>query len=498
MLSNVSLNTFNTATMTKPSSNKRLSSGNVVVNQQNNELTFSGGLANYITHPVLSMSVLPKLKDSAQKEAFVKIYSAVNLQGQADLRFLFDSGKLLSADADDGTNTLQNLARILSEPRANGLDAKVVLQDTLRALGNPYTITQNFGKLSPEVSNLIMKNPQTSQIANTVGLDTNKVSFRAKTQLQPQPQVSLPSEYNVEASGTCVAASTEFNLADKRPAEFARYAADLTSPKLSVQELFKFDDIDSNTLNAMYWLDQFNVEYTANDFSDGVITLKPDENAILRAVSQSKNRLPGTRSTVDVLMQSTFMQLGSARSYNSLNDIRTGGFNQSNRGLTEFEKSMTEAIVDDNGGKSSVTYQQVDDNAFLLGYNKDYNSTLMDIINSLKSGSNVVIGITETDPNAQIVGGHEITIVGSDVDANGKLVFICNDTDDDLNEPIRMLADELIPKIHHAGIPNIVLKQTHSEPVEKPIVIQNPVVYNNNPAVKTPFLAKPSNLNLVV
>lgn len=494
MLSNVSLNTYNTTTMTRPPSNKRLSSDNVVINHKNNGLSFSGGLANFITHPVLSTSILPKLNDKAQKEAFVKIYKSVNQQGQADLQFLFDSGKLLSADADDGTNTLQNLARIITEPRANGLSAKVVLQDTLRALANPYTITQNFGKLSPEVSNAIMKNAQSTQLANAVGLDTNKVSFTA----QPQPQVSLPAEYNVEASGTCVAASTEFNLADKRPAEFARYAADLSSPKLAVQEHFKFDDIDTNTLNAMYWLDQFNVEYTANDFSEGVISLKPDDAAVLRAISQSKSRSAGSRSTVDVLMQSTFMQLGSARSYNSLNDIRTGGFNQSNRGLTEFEKSMTEAIIDDKGGKSSVTYQQVDDNAFLVGYNKDYQSTLMDIINSLKAGFNVVIGITETDANAQIIGGHEITVVGSKVDANGKLVFICNDTDDDLNEPIDMLADDLIPKIHHAGIPNIVLQQSPVESVPAPIVIQNPIVYNNNQAVKPNFTSKPAKLNLSV
>ncbi|MGD9579901.1 MAG: hypothetical protein AB7V50_00875 [Vampirovibrionia bacterium] len=499
MVSNVSLNSFDTSTIAQPSLKKRLGNGSISVSAQKNEINFAGGIANYITHPVLALNVLPKLKNEADKDAFVKVYSAVDLQGQADLKFLLNSGKLLSNDADDGTSTLQNLARILAEPRAKGLNSKVVLHDTLRALANPYTITQNFGKLSPQVAASIMKNAQTAQFAKAVGLETKTVSFAAKSQPNVNnPKDQLPEEYSVNASGTCVAASTEFNLADKRPAEFARYAADLSGINMSVKEQFKFDDIDTNTLNAMYWLDQFNVDYAADNFTEGFVTLKPDDAAIFRAISQSQARAKGTRSTIDVLMQSTFMQLGSASSYNSLNDIRTGGFNQSNRGLTEFEKSMTEAIVDDKGGISSVTYQQVDDNAFLVAYNKDYQSTLMEIINSLKAGFNVVIGITETDSKAQIIGGHEITVVGSEVDINGKLIFICNDTDDDKDEPIRIPAEELIPKIHHAGIPNIVLKQTPQQPVQQPIYIQKPITNTTNNVAKTAFLADKSKLNMVV
>jgi hypothetical protein len=233
----------------------------------------------------------------------------------------------------------------------------------------------------------------------------------------------------------------------------------------------------------MYWLDQFNVEYQANDFNSGKIILRPDQAAIYRAISQSNAKVTGSRSAVDVLMQSTFMQLGSAQSYNSLTDIRTGGFNQSDRGLTEFEKSMAEAVVDDKGGKSSVTYQVVDDNTFLVGYNKNYQETLMDIVNSLKAGFNVIVGITETDANAQITGGHEITIVGSKLGQDGKLYFICNDTDDSISKPIELSAEELIPKVHHAGIPNVVLNQTPQPAYEKPIIIQNPPQIN--PALAT-------------
>ena len=56
------------------------------------------------------------------------------------------------------------------------------------------------------------------------------------------------------------------------------------------------------------------------------------------------------------------------------------------------------------------------------------------------------------DENKKVLGGHEITIVGYEQDANGKGVFVCNDTDDDLNQLIKMPEAELIPLIHHAGI----------------------------------------------
>lgn len=476
MISQINLNTTRPENFKRPNVQTR---SNLSFNGQHTlkeTPVFAGGVGSYISHPLLSSSVLSKIQDPAIKEAYVEVYKAANPQGKADLKFLFDTGKLLSADADDGSSTLQNLNRILKEPRAQGLDSNDILNSTLRALANPYTITQNFGSLTKEVSKTIMQNPQYAKVSNPIRPNTGTaVNFMAnveKTEQQPdQSQVNLPSEYNVDASGTCVAASMEFNLADKRPAEYARYAAELSSPKLSVLENFKFSDIDKDTVAAMHWLDQFKVEYQAEDFESGKIVLRPDEAAIYRATSQTYGRAKGTRSALDSLMQSTFMQLGSAKSYNSLNDIRTGGFNQSNRGLTEFEKNFAEAVVDDNGGKTSVTYQNVDDNAYLVGYNKNHSETLMEIVNSLKAGFNVIAGITETDKTSKIIGGHEITIVASKVGQDGKLYFVCNDTDDDMDVPIEMSADELIPKIHHAGIPNVVLSPNTQVTGQNPALV---------------------------
>ena len=38
-------------------------------------------------------------------------------------------------------------------------------------------------------------------------------------------------------------------------------------------------------------------------------------------------------------------------------------------------------------------------------------------------------------------------------DKDGYLYFVCNDTNDNNDEPICVLADNLLPRLHHAGLP---------------------------------------------
>jgi len=456
MISQLSLNTTYTPSNIQPNIKLRQDTGL----KNSTDPTFQGSVFDTLRHPYLHFKVFPQLKTPELKAAYLEIYKNTNKQGRDDLKFLLGTGKLLSNDADNKTTTLQNLLRIIKEPRATGLDSKDILNSALRALASPYVINQNFGKLNNKVTEHIKQDPNFARLTQSMGLNGN-----------------LPAEYNVENSGTCVAASTEFNLADKRPSEFARYAAELTSPNMSVIEDFKFSDLSENLLEAVEWLDTFQIPYDTEDFINGKAVLKPDANSIYRAISQTQSKQQGTRSALDTILQSTFMQLGSQQTYDTLTDIRTGKLNQSNKGLTEFEKRVTEAIIDDNGGKGSITYQQVDDEACLVGYNKDHKDTLFDIINSLKTGSNVIVGITETDETGKINGGHEITIVGTKIGKDGKLYFICNDTDDNKSEPVERAVEELIPKIHHAGIPNSVVKATQVA-AQKDITIQIPINKN--------------------
>ena len=115
----------------------------------------------------------------------------------------------------------------------------------------------------------------------------------------------------------------------------------------------------------------------------------PNEYNIFRTIldvyKRQVDRDNYERSPLDVLMQSTFMQVGSQQAYNSLTDKRAGKFNQNDKGLIEFEKTFTESVVEDKN-KMSVTYQTVDENARLVGYETDFKTMKKQITDALNMG----------------------------------------------------------------------------------------------------------------
>ena len=102
--------------------------------------------------------------------------------------------------------------------------------------------------------------------------------------------------------------------------------------------------------------------------------------------------------------------------------------------------------------KISVIYQNLDENGKLKGYNCQLNEIKQHIIKSLELNQNVIIGYTHFDSENKVDGGHEITIIGYETDKEGNGIFICNDTDDDINSAIKIKEKDLLPLIHHAGI----------------------------------------------
>ena len=158
---------------------------------------------------------------------------------------------------------------------------------------------------------------------------------------------------------------------------------------------------------------------------------------------------------IDVLMQSTMMQLGSQQTYNSLTDKRApNAWTEDNGGLIEFEKTYVESIME-NKNTTSVVYQKVDENGRLAGYEKDFATIKKELMDTLAMGHNIIIGYTWPDPdNDNKLAGHEITIVGTRTGKDGETIFICQDSDDDLDKPIEMSESFLLPKIHHAGLPD--------------------------------------------
>ena len=421
-LGNYQYNNYNTAkavniTAVQNSTQKVTSSPSFTSNPINSQVNFA--------------QTTQGLRTQFVSDEEVKKYNAILEMSDKDTRkqlnSLLKSGILLNSDSNDQSTTLDNLYKIASTPRAQGLNNSVILKDTIQTIAQPHIVTQQFGDIPKQYKE------QAQNIANG-------------------------ENPNVEHSGTCPAASIEFNLAQKHPAEFARFAQGLSSHEMAVEKTIKLSNLADNTLDAVWLLNAFEIPYEANNFNEAKLKFAPDKNAILRAHFQTIDKDKQERSSIDVLMQSTFMQIGSQQSYNTLTDKRAGKFNQNDKGLIEFEKTFTESVVEDKN-KISVTYQTIDENAKLVGYETDFNTMKQQILEALNMGENVIIGYTQVDNNNVIINGHEITIIGAKADKNGKIKFICHDTDDGQSKPVEYSESYLLPKIHHAGLPQAVAEK---------------------------------------
>lgn len=372
-----------------------------------------------------------------------KISPLDNVSRQTKLDALLKNGVLLNKNSNDKSTVLQNLAKTIENPRAANIDSLKIAGQIIDVLYNPAIITQRFGDIPKEAQAFVMnKDNQGNFVQGENG------------------------SINLQGSGTCVAASVEFHMANKHPAEFARWAESLTSPKVSVEKEINLSALSKNPMNAIWLLREFGVKPENMNFYKAKLNLKPDNNAIVRAQIQDNHWDMGERSILDVLFQSTLMQLGSQQSYDSLTDTRAGKFNSNPQGLIEFEKTFIESIVE-NQERTSIVYQNVDNDQNLLGWNCDLSIIQKHITDSIDSGEDVIAGYVLTakecnepadNPN-KIVNGHEITIVGYKKGLDGKLTFICNDTDDDKNKFVEYSADYLLPKIHHAGYPVEIVEQ---------------------------------------
>ena len=407
--------------------------------------------SNAVTAPSFTAKTIPlnhayqvtirtELSGKDEKKKYNDVCSKLDRNTKKVVNTLLKNGVLLNNNSDDKSTVLDNLHKIATEQRAQGLTNNGILRDTIATIAYPFLITQQFGDIPNNYR-------QTAIQANNT-FKNNSPDIRQTS-----------DDIDVEHSGTCVAASTEFKLAKQMPAEFARLAQELSSPKLSATKRIKLDNLADNTLNGVWLLNAFELPFKlANNYNDAELKFSPDRNAIIRAQIQTTDKDPDERTPLDVLMQSTFMQIGSQQSYNTLTDKRAGKFNQNDKGLIEFEKTFTESVVFDKN-ILSVTYQTVDENARLIGYETDLNTMKKHLTTALDMGENIIIGYTQTNENNIIVNGHEITIVGYKKDDNGKLNFICNDTDDGISRPIVYSEDYLLPKIHHAALPKEVVEK---------------------------------------
>ncbi len=371
---------------------------------------------------------------------FNAIYNNCSNVSKKGLNYLLNNKVLLNNDSNDKSSVLTNLYKIATTKRANGLNNQIVLDETIRELCNPFSIEQKFGTFSRKEINQLLR---------------NKERLYVKTQSENPINNKMNASSLNPFSNCCVAASMEFNLASKHPAEFARMVENVTSQQMTIYKKVHLSSMSDSIVNSINDLVDFQVDFENDNLDYVTVMMKPDKNAIIRAAKQAASKKHGERSCIDVLLQSTFMSLGTQNTYNSLTDANDSIFSADGRGLTAVEKNFVEQIIEDKN-KVTVTYQVIDENNILKDKG-DYNQKIEHLIKSLNKGANVIVGITYWDKNNLVTNGHELTVVGYKNNKNKELVFILNDTDDEYQKPVEMKAKDLIPRIHHAGIPGELL-----------------------------------------
>ena len=431
------INSVSSINLNNVYANRAVSCANVKENSVNFNAS-SVENTNLTANYNISSGIRTTLSPSEQK-IYSKVFSTLPKSQRNQLESLLKKGILLNSNSNDKTTVLDNLNKIITDERAAGLDKRVVLSELVNTLNNPFVITQKFGDIPNKELKNIIKNPKL---------------YMPQDDSKPQ---NYDSRIKNIHSSSCVAASIEFDLASKQPAEFARIAEGLTSKDICAVKNLKMTDIAPTWVESEWFLKEFNSEYKRKGWDEISINMRPDRNAIVRARIQMTNKDPNERSLIDVLMQSTFMNIGSQKTYNSLTDQRTGKYNPDNTGLTDIEKSFAET-VSTGKNKCSITYQKIDDNGKITGYECDLKTMKKHIIGALNLGENVIIGYTQQDENNKVINGHEITIVKVEKDKTGKEVFVCNDTDDESDLPVKYYVDDLLPSIHHAGLPKKVLE----------------------------------------
>ena len=222
---------------------------NNAIQNKNNESAFStapsfGGKIINFQSPFSKNEIGINTKLTTQKD--IEMYNALtkvlstsdaeqlspldNVSRLKKLDALLKNGTLLKNKSNDGSTTLENLYKIAQEQRTLNLDNAKILGQTIDALYKPETITQVFGDIPAEEKAKILQDPE----------------------LDPRIRQN-PSLLDVTSSGTCVSASFESHLARRHPAEFARWAQEITSPKESISFT-----INASAFNPSY-LEAYNI-----------------------------------------------------------------------------------------------------------------------------------------------------------------------------------------------------------------------------------------------
>ena len=167
-----------------------------------------------------ALTIRTSLTTKDEKKKYEELSNELDLQYRKKLEYALKSGQLLKNNSNDKSTVLDNLYKIIKEERDPGLDKVNILKECLDILANPYVITQTCEDIPKQYQRQI------------IGLITN---------LSENPNDIAKAKWDLDNmhTGTCPAASIEFDLATKHTAEFFRMVEGLTSPKNEVKKTIK-------------------------------------------------------------------------------------------------------------------------------------------------------------------------------------------------------------------------------------------------------------------
>ncbi|MEB3287582.1 MAG: hypothetical protein VKJ04_08775 [Vampirovibrionales bacterium] len=423
-----------------------------------------------LKHPIQAFRLkkliraLPNESQAMRVAMYQKLFDTLDRPGKANLQSLLKRDVLDDARTDDGHSTLYQLYGMLTTQRAPGFHAANLVQETLRILNRPYYITQKFDTLSESAARQIL------HARNNFNLYLNRVG-----ELPPAKRLGW-EDINVINSAECVPSSIMYSMADQYPAELARELRQLTSPLQGFYRKVQLRDLSPEKPDWTYQiLQNHQIHYVPGEGESVWVKVELPAAGLIRAIDSNRHApIPNVRTGVEAAYQSALTFLAT-RSYDPATDLRDSEIpGEGSKGLTEMEKTLIESIIKGNGGVASVTYQVVagkvnpqqgeEGTPFLYGYTRTFEQTAGDIIDALRMKQFVIIGITDTETSGAIAGGHEITITSAFVDpVDRELKFYVIDSDDDIDKPVVRSARELIPKIHHAGMPWALAKKIQNE-----------------------------------
>lgn len=289
------------------------------------------------------------LNTEETQQKYSEVSKLLEPETRVKLSNLLKTGTLLNNNSNDGSSVLDNLHKIATEPRIRGLSAKNLLTEAIETVSNPSIITQKFGDIPESFNKAIYRHPD--------------LGVRSAEQMDIG-----------DNSNCCVAASIEYDLASTNPAEFVRMAAGLSSEDYSVTKNLSLSDIADTKEDAMWLLEKFNLPHQVDENDNVQVKIQPDRSAIIRARVQTSYRDEGERSSLDVLMQSAFMNVGSAQTYDALTDTRkaNGDISSETKGLSYLEATFTGDIIG-NTPKDTILCMGIDETDYkLMPFLSDY------------------------------------------------------------------------------------------------------------------------------